>query len=87
MKEPDPGGYKYLGVLELDTILCKEMKLKVKNEYLRRLTLLLKSQLNGRNLFSAINRGQWRLYVTVLPSLIGPKMRCVNWTEYPQTTS
>ena len=53
----DPGteGYKYLGVLELDTILCNEMKTKVKETYLKRLRLLLKSRLNGRNLFLAIN--------------------------------
>ena len=55
MKEPDPAGYKYLGVLELDVILCKEMRMKVRKEYTRRITLLLKSQLNGRNLFLAIN--------------------------------
>ena len=44
MKEPDANGYKYLGVLELDSILFSEMKSKVKNTYLKRLTLLLKSK-------------------------------------------
>ena len=55
MREPNPEGYKYLGILELEVILCKEMRTKVKKEYTRRILLLLKSQLNGRNLFSAIN--------------------------------
>ena len=55
MGEPDANGYKYLGVLELDKILCKEMKVKVKESYMKRLKLLLKSKLNGRNLFHAIN--------------------------------
>ena len=54
MTEPDCEGYKYLGVLEIDTIMCSEMKAKVKDVYLRRLRLLLKSKLNGRNLFLAI---------------------------------
>ena len=41
-------------MLEIDTIMCSEMKAKVKDVYLRRLRLLLKSKLNGRNLFLAI---------------------------------
>ena len=52
---PDAEGYKYLGVLELDAILCSNMKAKVKETYLERLRLLLKTRLNGRNLFTAIN--------------------------------
>ena len=55
MGEPDANGYKYLGVLELDKILCKQMKIKVKECYMKRLKLILKTKLNGRNLFQAIN--------------------------------
>ena len=53
--DPDAEGYKYIGVLELDTILCKEIKEKVKETYLKRLKLLMKSRLNGRILFTGIN--------------------------------
>ena len=35
MTEHDCEGYKYLGVLEIDTIMCSEMKAKVKDVYLR----------------------------------------------------
>ena len=34
MGEPDAQGYKYLGVLEMDKILCNEMKGKIKETYL-----------------------------------------------------
>ena len=43
MKDVDENGYKYLGVLQKDSILAKEMKQKVKSEYFRRLKCLLKS--------------------------------------------
>jgi hypothetical protein len=53
--DPEESGYKYLGVLELDVILDKQMKDNIKSEYNKRLRLLLKSKLNSRNLFTAIN--------------------------------
>ena len=71
--DPDAAGYKYLGVLELDVMLCKEMKNKVKDVYLKRLRLLLKSRLNGRNLFSAIN--SWAVAV------IRYSAAFVGWTQ------
>ena len=71
--DPDAAGYKYLGVLELDVMLCKEMKIKVKELYLMRLRLLLKSRLNGRNLFSAIN--SWAVAV------IRYSAAFVGWTQ------
>ena len=37
MGDPDQNGYKYLGILELDTILNNEMKEKVKTSYFKRL--------------------------------------------------
>ena len=49
------GGYKYVGVLELDKIMCDEMKRKVKELYQKRITLLMKTDLNGKNLFRALN--------------------------------
>ena len=51
----DDEGYKYLGMLELDEIMEERMKDKFINEYYRRLKLVLKSKLNGRNKFQAIN--------------------------------
>ena len=53
--EAGVGGYKYLGVLELDQIMCDEMKRKVKEVYQKRITLLMKTHLNGKNLFLALN--------------------------------
>ena len=35
--EADVGGYKYLGVLELDKIMCDEMKRKVKEVYQKKI--------------------------------------------------
>ncbi len=42
-------GYKYLGILEADSIKHKEMKQRVKMEYFRRVRKILKSKLNGGN--------------------------------------
>ena len=53
--EPDDSGYKYLGILELGSIVNNEMKEKVKESYFKRLKLLLRAALNGKNLFLAIN--------------------------------
>ena len=54
-KEVDENGYTYLGILELDKIKDHEMKNKVTAEYKRRLSLILKSKLNGKNKIQAIN--------------------------------
>ena len=53
--EADVGGCKYLGFLELDKIKCDEMKRKVKEVYQKRITLLMKTHFNGKNLFLALN--------------------------------
>ena len=53
--QADVAGYKYIGVLELDKIMCDRMKRKVKEVYQKRITLLMKTQLNGKNLFLALN--------------------------------
>ena len=55
MKEVDESGYKYLGIVEMDKIKETEMKDKFASEYKRRLKLVLKSKLNGKNKILAIN--------------------------------
>ena len=47
--------YKYLGILESDTIKQAEMKGKIKKEYLRRTRKLLETKLPSRNLIKGIN--------------------------------
>ena len=55
MREVNLAGYKYLGVLQLDSIMNKKMKDKVKSEYIRRVKKLLRSQLNGGNAIAGMN--------------------------------
>ena len=55
IKELNEKGYKYLRILQSDTVMEKQMKEKVKGEYFRRLKLLLKSKLYSGNLIKAIN--------------------------------
>ena len=55
IKEVDENGYTYLGVVELDKMMEEEMKTKTIKEYKRRLRLILKSKLNGKNKITAIN--------------------------------
>ena len=55
MKKIDESGYKYLGIVEMDKIKETEMKDKFASEYKRRLKLVLKSKLNGKNKILAIN--------------------------------
>ena len=55
MKEVDENGYPYLGILELDQINKDEMKIRVTAGYKKRLRLILKSKLNGKNKIEAIN--------------------------------
>ena len=47
--------YKYLGILEANTIKQAEMKEKIQKEYLRRTRKLLETKLNRRNLIKGIN--------------------------------
>ena len=64
MREVNLDGYKYLGVLQLDSylrvlqldsIVNREKKEKVKIEYIRRIKKLLRSQLNGGNIITGMN--------------------------------
>ena len=47
--------YKYLEILEADTIEQREMKEKIKKEYLIKARKLLETKLNRRNLVKGIN--------------------------------
>ena len=53
--EVDLEGYKYLGVLQLDSIMNREIKKQVKSQYIRRVKKLLRSQLNGGNVVGGMN--------------------------------
>ena len=55
MKEVDAEGYKYLGILQVDDTLHKQMKEKIGDEYLRRVKKLCRSALYAGNLASALN--------------------------------
>ena len=55
MKKMDENGYKYLGILEYNQAMEKEMKTIFRKEYIRRLKIVLKPKLNGRNKILAIN--------------------------------
>ena len=46
---------KYLGVDESDGIQLSKMKEKIRKEYNRRVRLILRTELNGRNKVEAIN--------------------------------
>ena len=47
--------YKYLGILEADTIQQMEMKNKIQKEYLRRTRKLLETKHSSRNLIKGMN--------------------------------
>ena len=47
--------YKYLGILEADTIKQVQMKDMTRKEYLRRTRKLLETKLSSRNLIKGIN--------------------------------
>ena len=73
IKEIDEKGYKYLGVLQGEGIMVKEMKDKIKGEYCRRVRLLAKSKLYGGNMVKGINA--WG--VSVLHYTAG----IIEWTK------
>ena len=65
--------YKYLGILEADTIIQVEMKEKIQKEYLRRTRKLLETKLNSRNLIKGINT--WALPLVRYPVLFLKRTR------------
>ena len=73
MKSVEEDGYKYLGILEDNEVLYAEMKIRLQNEYYRRLKRILKSKLNGKNVTMAVNT--WA--VSVLRYGTG----VINWTK------
>ena len=53
--EFDENGYKYLGVLQTDSMMNGKIKKSIRVEYLRRVKLLARSKLNGGNVIAGIN--------------------------------
>ena len=53
--------YKYLGILETDTIKQVEMKDKIQKEYFWRTRKLLETKLSSRNFIKGINT--WARYI------------------------
>ena len=51
MKEVGEKGCTYLGIVKLEKIKEAEIKEKIGKEYKRRLKLVLKSNLNGKNIY------------------------------------
>ena len=72
-KEIEEGAYKYLGVLESDMILEKEMKQRLKDEFFRRVRLLVRSKLYGGNMVKGINA--WAV------SVIRYTAGIIEWTK------
>ena len=73
MQELEQGKkYKYLGIEENDDIQHHQMKGRLKQEYRRRLRMILKSELKARNKITAIEA----LSVPVLKCSFG----VINWT-------
>ena len=70
--------YKYLGILEADTVKQEKMKDKIKKEYLRRTRKLLVTKLCSRNLIKRINT-----WAVPLVRYLGPLLK---WTRIDQRT-
>ena len=73
MQEVEEEGYKYLGVLETDRLMMKEMKGKVRKEYLRRVKAAAGSQLYAGKLLQAVN--SWAVSVVRYTAGI------LDWTQ------
>ena len=65
--------YKYLGILEADSIKQVQMKDKIRKEYLRRTRKQLETKLSARNLIKGINT--WALPLVIYS---GPFLK---WTR------
>ena len=73
--------YKYLGILEADTIKQVEMKNKIQKEYLSRTRKLLETKLSSRNLIKGINTWAVRSLDTRDPFWSGPERNLEKWTK------
>ena len=65
--------YKYLGILEADTIKQVQMKDKIRKEYLRRTRKLLETKLSSRILIKGINT-----WAVPLVRYSGPLLKCTR---------
>ena len=70
--------YKYLGILEADTIKQVQMKDMIRKEYLRRTRKLLETKLSSRNLIKGINT-----WAVPLVRYSGPFLKWI-WEELKQ---
>ena len=70
--------YKYLEILEADTIKQVQMKDKIRKEYLRRTRKLLETKLSSRNLIKGINTWAMPLSDIRDPFSSGPKNKKTN---------
>ena len=73
--------YKYLGILEADSIKQVEMKNKIQKEYLTTTRKLLETKLNCRNLIKGINTWAVPSLDTRDPFSSGPEMNLDKWTK------
>ena len=58
-----------MGILEYNEVLYAEMKIRLQNEYYRRLKRILKSKLNGKNVVMEVNT--WAVSALGLGALCG----------------
>ena len=73
--------YKYLGILEADTIKQAEMKDKIKKEYPRRTRKLLETKHSRKKLIKGINTWAVPLLDIQDPFWSGPEMNLSKWTK------
>ena len=78
---PENETYKYLRILEADTIKQVEMKNKIQKEYLRRTRKLLETKLSNRNFIKEINTWAVSSLDTRDPFSSGPEMNLDKWTK------
>ena len=62
IKRVDDKGNKYLGILESDKFKKRQIKYIFRTENLRQFKLVMKSQLNGKNMIKAAKTWACRLY-------------------------
>ena len=73
--------YKYLGILEADTIKQVEMKNKIQKLYLKRTRKLLETKHSSRNLMKGINTWAVLSLDTRDPLSSGPERKLDKWTK------
>ena len=71
--------YKYLGMLEADTIKQVEMKEKIKKEYLKRTRKLLETKLYSSNLIKRINT--WAVLVRCTGQFLKRTTEELKWVR------